>query len=279
VATLDTLAFRETPDWDLPVDGIESVEAPGLDGSEAELPIVADVPLEPALGEVDLEEAAGEDGWDDDWEGDFGDPKIWEAKFWSLRHHISSTLFDGVYPVFPWMAFLLIGMAVVRIGIEETRRRRQILLGAIIITALSYGAWWAARHFELGEQAELLTSVNRMACMPLYVLAASGQAVILLCVSLSIASMWPTARWLPPLVATGQMTFSVYIFRIFIGGGDRAGLYDLIGFAPGTERGPLVDGWIRVALFMLFTVWICHWWVRRYGRGPLETAMRRFSDR
>lgn len=220
------------------------------------------------------------DAWDDeDWEGDFGDPKIWQAEFWSVRHHLVGTLFDGMYPVFPWMAFLLVGMAVVRLGLDTARTRRRVLAGAVLATGAAYAAWWAARALDWSATAQLVTDVDRFACMPGYLVTAAGQAVILLCLALEVAERWPTARWLPALVATGQMTFSVYIFRIFIGGGDRAGLYDWLGFADGTTRSVLTDGWLRVAIFLPLTILVCHLWVRRFGRGPLEAAMRRFSDR
>ena len=216
---------------------------------------------------------------DFEFEGDFGDPKLWEAEFWSLRHHLTGTLFDGMYPVFPWMAFLLVGMAVVRIGLDEARSRRRVLVGATLATAATYGAWWAARAFDWGEGAELLTDVDRFAAMPGYLVASAGQAVILLCLALEVAERWPRAPWLPALCATGQLTFSVYIFRIFIGGGDRSGLFDWLGFADGSTRSVLTDGWIRVAIFVPLMVLACHLWAKRFGRGPLEWAMRRYSDR
>ena len=75
-----------------------------------------------------------------------------------------------------------------------------------------------------------------------------------------------------PLVATGQMTFTIYIVQILVGGGDRAGLFDLLGFPPGEG---VVAGWVRVAVFFSVTIFACHRWKQRFGRGPLELLMRR----
>ena len=264
IAAVDVFAFREMPERpgdEAAVEAVEEVETADDEGETAE-----DAP------------AAASDEPEEDWEGDFGDPKIWQAEFWSVRGHVVDTLFDGLYPLFPWMAFILIGMAVVRIGIDQVARRRRILGAALATLAVTYGTWWAARHFEWGETAALLTSVDRYPGLPLYILSAAAQAVVLLCLAFSVAEIWPKARWIAPLVATGQMTFSIYIFRIFIGGGDRDGLYDWIGFATGETRADLIDGWLRVAVFVPVMILVCHWWVRRFGRGPLEAAMRRFSD-
>lgn len=286
VSTVDTLAFKEWPDWagdEAVAEASDEEAAPSVDKvvtDDAPAVVVDDPPADDASAVVADEplpdDAPAEaDGDEEDWEGDFGDPKIWQAEFWSVRGQVTDTLFDGMYPVFPWMAFLLIGMWVVRVGLDEAARRRRILIGALATMAVSFGIWWLARG---NEALGTLTSVDRWPAMPLYVLSCSGQAVAILCLCLTLASWKPDAKWIAPLAATGQMTFSVYIFRIFIGGGDRAGLYDWICFADGSDRANLVDGWIRVAVFMPLMILICHFWVRRFGRGPLEAAMRRCSD-
>ena len=261
------------------LEGDAALTAPPVEGSAAPDAGGAHAGDEPTAPDDGDPGSGGEPDEDFEFEGDFGDPKLWEAEFWSLRHHLTGTLFDGMYPVFPWMAFLLVGMAVVRIGLDEARSRRRVLVGATLATAATYGAWWAARAFDWGEGAELLTDVDRFAAMPGYLVASAGQAVILLCLALEVAERWPRAPWLPALCATGQLTFSVYIFRIFIGGGDRSGLFDWLGFADGSTRSVLTDGWIRVAIFVPLMVLACHLWAKRFGRGPLEWAMRRYSDR
>ncbi len=285
IATVDALAFRDTPEWKQPESAAEQVEqgdSAAATGGEPEgrpeNPEAAESETATRSDQAEENDKRNKEDWDD-WEGDFGDPKIWQAEFWSLREHVDATLFDGIYPLFPWLAFVLIGMWVVRMGIGEVTRRRRMLVLAIAAMAVSFGASWAARHFGWGEAAETLTSTERYPGMPLYILSAAGQAVGLMCLCLSAASRWPKARWIPPLVATGQMTFTVYIFRHFIGGGDRSGLFDWIGFATGETRARLVDGWFRVAVFVPLLIWLCYLCVRRFGRGPLEAAMRRFSDR
>ena len=64
--------------------------------------------------------------------------------------------------------------------------------------------------------------------------------------------------------------------RIFVGGGSQPGLFHNLDF-PG-EPG-VTAGWIRLEVFvpaMILGSWL--WW-RRFGHGPLEGAMRWFSDR
>ena len=149
------------------------------------------------------------------------------------------------------------------------------MLGAAVVLAASFGTWSIASSSD-SETVRMLTNIARIPPGLLYVTSAAAQAMLLICLCVSIGN-WPsTARWSGPLIATGQMTFTIYIVQILIGGGDRQGLFDIIGFPPGEG---VTAGWIRVALFFAVTVAACHFWKKRFGRGPLETAMRWFSDR
>jgi uncharacterized protein len=205
----------------------------------------------------------------------FGTPKIQDARFWNPWNHVMDTFVDGMYPLFPWLAFVLAGIWLVRVGVDRLVVRRRLMLGAAVVLAASFGIWSVASSSD-SETVRMLTNIARIPPGLLYVTSAAAQAMLLICLCVSIGS-WPsTARWSGPLIATGQMTFTIYIVQILIGGGDRQGLFDIIGFPPGEG---VTAGWIRVALFFAVTVAACHFWKKRFGRGPLETAMRWFSDR
>jgi len=202
-----------------------------------------------------------------------GTPQIWDARFWDPWVQFQDIFLDSQYPVFPWLGFVLFGMWVVRIGIGQPKIRSRILAGATLILGASFLIWWLFSP-QSNPNLQLLVDIERIPPRPLYVFSAAAQAVILLCLCLMAADRPSASRWSAPLVATGQMTFTIYIAHILIGGGDRQGLFDVIGLPTG-----LVGGWIRVAIFFGFTLVACHYWKKRIGRGPLEAAMRWFSDR
>ncbi|MAB88857.1 MAG: hypothetical protein CMJ90_05305 [Planctomycetes bacterium] len=201
--------------------------------------------------------------------------RMWELAYWNPVRQLTEVLLDGQYPVFPWLAFILIGMWVVRIGVDRVEVRRRVLGGSLFVMGVSFLAWWSVRQLTDDGTALFLTTINRDGSMPLYVLTAGCQAVVFLCLSMSVAAMWPSRRWMAPLIATGQMTFTIYIVHILVGGGSRQGLFDLVGFPPGEG---LVAGWTRVAVFLSVAITACHLWKKRFGRGPLEALMRRCSD-
>lgn len=204
----------------------------------------------------------------------FGSPRIQDPRFWNPWVHVMDTFVDGMYPLFPWLAFVLAGMWLVRVGLDRPDVRRRCIVGSIVMLAASFGIWWLGSSSS-SEAVRMWTTLERIPPGLLYVTSSAAQAALLICLCVAVGSRPSTGRWAGPLVATGQMTFTIYIVQILIGGGDRQGLFDLVG-VPGDG---VVDGWIRVVLFFGVTIVVCHLWKKRFGRGPLETAMRWFSDR
>lgn len=201
----------------------------------------------------------------------FGTPKLQDPEFWDPWLHVTDTFVDGMYPLFPWLAFVLVGMLLVRVGVDRPAVRRRALLAASASLAASLGLWAVGADAD-AQVVRTLTTLERIPPGLLYVVSAAAQATLLICLCVLVGSRPSTARWSAPLVATGQMTFTIYIVQILVGGGDRAGLFDLLGFPPGEG---VVAGWVRVAVFFSVTIFACHRWKQRFGRGPLELLMRR----
>ena len=186
VGVVDTLAFKELPDWmtgggveqELGEDELAALEgdaaltAPPVEGSAAPDAGGAHAGDEPTAPDDGDPGSGGEPDEDFEFEGDFGDPKLWEAEFWSLRHHLTGTLFDGMYPVFPWMAFLLFGMWLGRQKLQS--RRFQLLM--VAAGSLAAAAGLLPQHAAADPDIVLLLGTEAIPPGPFYVLSAGGSA-------------------------------------------------------------------------------------------------------
>lgn len=188
----------------------------------------------------------------------------------AVRH----LLFNGFHPVVPWVAFLLVGLVIGRLDLERASVRRRLLLFGI---ALAGVAEIVSRGLtglgEGAEQQEILDAFFGTAMMPpspLYMLFGIGVASAVIAISVGIGLRYAEARWLRPLVATGQLALTLYVAHVVIGLGtlDALGrLYDQsLPFAA-----------MAMIVFCVAGVVFATLWRRRFGRGPLESIMRRLT--
>ncbi|NMH68975.1 DUF1624 domain-containing protein [Bacillus sp. RO3] len=53
-------------------------------------------------------------------------------KFWTANGFISNLFFNGYHPIFPWVAFVFIGMWLGRFDYQRKKFRNNLLIGTII---------------------------------------------------------------------------------------------------------------------------------------------------
>jgi hypothetical protein len=96
--------------------------------------------------------------------------------------------------------------------------------------------------------------------MPLWMLGAIGSACAVLGGTLLLADWLPRATW--PLVATGQLAFTVYVGHLLL----------LDAYTELLRRDTVLAASSSVGVFMLLATATCMLWRAVLPRGPLETA-------
>jgi uncharacterized protein len=185
-------------------------------------------------------------------------------------------LFNGCFPVIPWMALVMMGMWIGRRDLSDRSLRKKLLLtgiGAIIIAeSLSRVGMYllsSAQHGRVLEKLLPLFQIVSWDSIPLFMISSMGTALIVISLSTILADKYSNARWLKPHIAAGQMTLSLYVAHIIVG----------TLFLKVIET-------LDVELFF-FPVWgtivfytsglvFSYYWTKRFRRGPLELLMRRF---
>ncbi len=196
---------------------------------------------------------------------------------WSPAGMVRHLFFNGFHPVVPWLAFLLVGMAIGRLEMRSATTRRRVLLWGVgvaaiaeLLSAFLSRALTAVSPAE-AEVVEALFGTEPMPPMPLYMLAGAGTACAVIAACVALGERFAHRGWLRPWVATGQLALTLYVGHVVVG----MGALQLFGRL---ENQTLPFAMAAAALFCVVGVLFAHLWRLRFQRGPLEAIMRALTD-
>ena len=194
----------------------------------------------------------------------------------SLLGIIGHFLFNGCFPVIPWMAFVMVGMWIGRRDLSDRSFRKKLLLtgaGAVTIAeSLSRVGMYLSSSAQHGLGAENLLPLFQIVSwdsIPLFMISAMGTALGVISLSTILADKYGNSRWIMPHITAGQVTLSLYVAHIIVS--------TLFLKAVETLEMELVffPLW-GTMVFYTGAVLFAYYWMRRFGKGPLELLMRRF---
>jgi uncharacterized membrane protein YeiB len=190
-----------------------------------------------------------------------------------MIYHI---FFNGLYPVFPWAAFLIMGLWLGRQDLTEHILRRKILLAGIGALVFAECLSWTVSHMATSGLGNpdlkdflMWLAIDPWEPMPLFPISAVGTALIVIILSMMLAEKCSNARWLFPFMALGQLTLTLYVAHIIFGLTVLKAM-ESFGMEP-----LLFPVWATVLFYMGALLFAYHW-KRRFQKGPLEWLMRLF---
>jgi len=207
-----------------------------------------------------------------DWTAGWDFTTLHYTEFWTLTGQLRHLLFNGLHPVFPWFAFMLVGMIVGRWDLSSARVQKRMVAGGLTV--------WAA--FEvisdllieattpvLGEEiAPFLFGSGSMPPTALYALAAGALAIAAIGAAQWFVQKAGDILLVRALTHLGQLSLSVYIVH---------GVVSLLGyhFLLGVPLIPFVVP--ATVVFSLLALVAAHHWRLRHKRGPFELLLRKVA--
>ncbi|MCG7518754.1 DUF418 domain-containing protein [Ruegeria sp. Ofav3-42] len=187
---------------------------------------------------------------------------------WSLPGFLRNLFFNGWHPVFPWAAFLLIGMALGRSDLHTICVQHRLIMWGFGAAVLALFPQMLISDPELS----LYLGTEAIPPGPFYIVAGTGSACVVIGLLLKL---WPKIEKLrvgPMLTAPGRQSLTLYVAHILIGMGilEEAGLLDGSLSAPQTLAYALAFCTVSSAYALL--------WSRKFKRGPLEALMRKVTQ-
>ena len=197
---------------------------------------------------------------------------------WTASGLLRNLFYDGFRSVFPWTGLLLLGVCLGRADWSEAKvPRKAVLWGMALLVACAviskFLLGWFSVHPQPGfnqEDLDACFGLQSMPPLPLFLLNATGFALLIIGTCTLIARRWHDRWGVRALSTTGRLAFTWYMAHILLGLG-----------------GVIVLGWTRTShlralitalAFFSAAVGVSLWWNRRFSNGPLEFLLRKVGQ-
>lgn len=189
--------------------------------------------------------------------------------FWTPTGFVRNLFFNGWHPVIPWLGFLLFGIILSRIPLENRATQVRLILGGLAAFGVAEGlsAVLMVRMSLVDPDLISLFTTEPIPPMPLYMLAGIGAACVVVGVCLLISDRLAALGILRLFVPAGRQTLTLYIAHIVIG----MGALEALGMLGGQTVGQAIQASI---LFCGAATVYAYIWAKWFERGPIETLMR-----
>jgi uncharacterized membrane protein YeiB len=190
------------------------------------------------------------------------------AGFWTLQGFIRNTFFNGFHPVFPWAAFLILGLWVGRLPLGS-QRIQLALIAAGVAGAVGSAVLhrWVVAPYDIHE----LFTLAPIPPSPFYMISSSSSALAVIGLFLWLTPLVENAKLTQWIVKTGRIALTLYIGHIVIG----MGILEEFGMLGGAFT-PEQLFFYSVG-FIIACVGFAVLWSKFVSRGPLEWFMRKIT--
>lgn len=196
--------------------------------------------------------------------------------FWTVAGFVRNTFYNGWNPIFPWLAFFLMGMWMGRLNWQQNRIRWRVFGTGAVVFALVVIIRRMAVTELVNPDMKLYLTANYLPPFLPFMLATASFTLMLLVVCLELGNRFANVPFVRALVATGQMTLTHYVIHLTLGMGLFWGLTGHPYTGTVNEQTAETPGLVLAfsVAFYALSVLFSAVWSRRFRRGPLETLMR-----
>ena len=207
----------------------------------------------------------------------------------SLTIFVKHYLFNGTYPLIPWLIFFVAGLGIGRRYIHIMQNNNRLILFGFLMTAVAEAAagllikFNAAKYFSFSlENTAIVNDTIRNPMLhwftihafpptPLFVVSALGTALVVIGMARWAVQHWPESKFIDILVNTGQLSLTIYVGHVLLG----INTMELLGI-NGDQH--IVFVIACASLAFLCAMLVAHYLKMHFRKGPLEWLMRKTAD-
>lgn len=189
------------------------------------------------------------------------------------RNALIRLLFSYTHPVFPWIAFFLVGMVIGRSIHGGTIVRARLALVSIAMVVVSYALRDALRPALIVDEPDALRA-TLVSLQPfdrgiLYVASTTGIAVLSIWTIERLVSRVPR-QFVSIWAQMGRLSLSIYVTHILV--------FNLVVDVLGWVRPTGLDTALGFTVVVVATcALMAHLVLRRWSTGPIESLYRSFG--
>jgi uncharacterized protein len=199
--------------------------------------------------------------------------------FWTPVGLFRNTFYNGWNPVFPWIAFFLLGMYLGQLDWNAAKLRwRMAFVGLGLAGVTTFLQYLAGKGLFAADLAFYLQADYLPPFLP-FMLSTTGVSILILCAAVQIGAWFEEKTWLQYLLQTGRMTLTHYIQHLTLGLVVLAIISGKKEYGLTAAEEALPPGWILLfsAAYFVVSVVFSVLWTRRFGMGPFEKLLRVLS--
>ena len=207
-----------------------------------------------------------------DYESGWNFEELSYSGFWTIDGFIRNLFFNGFHPVFPWLGFFLLGVLLSRALLKKKQVQIKIISWGLvaIIFAEIMSFMFSGYLIPADSELQFLVMTNSMPPMPLYFIAASGSAFLIIGLCLLVSEKFRESNIYSLIAPAGTQTLTLYILHIIVG----LGFIDAIGFT-GTQTS--LQAFVVAVTFCILGTIFAFIWSKWFRRGMFESLMRKLS--
>jgi uncharacterized protein len=207
-----------------------------------------------------------------DYESGWNFEELTYSGFWTIDGFTRNLFFNGFHPVFPWLGFFLLGMLMSRVLLKKRQVQIKMISWGLIAIIFSEIMSFIISGYVIPADSELqfLFMTDSMPPMPLYFLAASGSALLIIGLCLLVSEKFKESKIYSLIAPAGTQTLTLYVLHIIVG----LGFIDAIGFT-GTQTSS--QAFVAAIIFCILGTIFAFTWSKWFRRGIFESLMRKLT--
>ncbi|MYL70562.1 DUF418 domain-containing protein [Halobacillus litoralis] len=194
-------------------------------------------------------------------------------EFWTIKGFISNLFFNGYHPIFPWMAFVFIGMWLGRLNFRNNKLIRKIMIVSFItFSVVEVSSFALIKLFSpiLGhEVAYYLFDTKPMPPTMFYMISSTSTAILIILLCIKLSKSFKKNAIIQALVNTGQLALTLYVGHFLV-------LVVLSMFGGLVNNTLQFTTTIAITFFLISTI-LSTYWRKKFKRGPIELMMRKVT--